>query len=105
MTHKPRTLQQNRALHKWCEQLAETLADAGYDMRTLIKVPITPNKDNIKSEIVHPVMRALYPDIESTADLSTTQMQDLYETINRALGEKLGVHVPWPSHEEMMIHG
>ena len=97
-----RTLKQNASLHKWCEQLAEVLDDSGYDMRELIKVPIRPNKDNIKSEIVHPVMKALYPDITSTAELDTKQIMEIHEHLVRAFGEKLGVEAPpWPSNESL----
>ena len=46
---KLRTPRQNNSLHKWCELAAEHLADAGIDMRELIKVPIRPNKENFKS--------------------------------------------------------
>lgn len=99
-----RTNQQNKALHKWLEQLAIVLDDAGIDMRALINVPIRPNKDNLKTEIVHPVMRAINPELESTADMSTTEIIELYETIARAFAERKGVTVPpWPSNEPPMI--
>jgi hypothetical protein len=100
-----RTLQQNKSLHKWLEQLAEVFDGAGIDMRTLIKIPIRPNKDNIKTEIVHPVMKAINPELESTADMSTTEMIELYETLNRAFAESEKTkHItipPWPSMESM----
>ena len=96
-----RTNKQNNSLHKWLELLAETLDDAGIDMRTFIKVPIRPNKDNIKSEIVHPVMQAINPELESTADMKTTEMIELYETLNRAFADKGIVCPPWPSIETL----
>lgn len=84
-------------MHLYCERLAHAMDEAGLDMRETIKVPIQPTKENVKAEMVHPVMRAMYPEIESTAELSTMQMQALYEVINRATAERLGISVPWPS--------
>ena len=96
-----RTPTQNRALHLWIRRLAEAMDDAGLDMRTTIKVPIRPTEENVKAEMVKPVMEALYPDIHSTADLSTSQIGELYEVMNRFTAEKLHISVPFPSEEEM----
>lgn len=98
-----RTSLQNRALHLYLERLAEALDGAGYDMREVIKVPIKPTKENVKSEMLKPVLCALYPDKTSTTELTTTQMQELYEVMNQATAERFGVSVPWPSEEEMML--
>jgi hypothetical protein len=97
-----RTLSQNASLHKYLEIIAEQLADSGQDMRKLVKLPIRPTKENVKENMFKPVMNALYPDIESTTDLSTTQMQHVYEVFNVAMGERLGVSADWPSHESML---
>lgn len=98
-----RTVRQNRAFHKYCELLAKALADAGHeDMRTLIKVPIAPTKELVKYNMVHPVMKAMFPDIDSSADLSTIQMQELYEQMNVFTSERLGVSVEWP-HEDKTL--
>lgn len=97
---KPRTLKQNASLHLWLDNLAHELNDAGYDFTDgkLIRLPVSYTKENLKESIIHPVMLALYPDIDSTADLSTTQMQEVYENVNRIIAERTGVHVPWPDH-------
>ena len=98
---KQRTIPQNSALHLYLERLAEALDDAGYDMREVIKVPIKPTKENVKSEMLHPVMRAMYPDKKSTTELSTVEMQELYEVMNRFTAERWGVSIPWPSEESL----
>jgi hypothetical protein len=97
-----RTLKQNSSLHKWCELLAEFLDSSGQDMRELITIPIRPNKDNVKTEIIHPVMKAINPDVTSTADLSTKEIMEIYETLVRAFADKKGWTVPaWPSEQSM----
>lgn len=86
-------------MHKYLDLVAGEMADAGMDMRTVITVPIRPTMDNVKIEMWKPVMRALYPDITSTTQLSTAQMVELYEVFNQLLAEKFEIHVPWPSEE------
>ena len=101
---KLRTIKQNRSLHKYAELLAAALRDAGYeDMRTVIKVPITPTKENVKEEMIKPVLNAMFPELESTAKLTTVQMQQLYEQMNLFTSERLGVSVEWPSEENTML--
>ncbi len=99
-----RTGRQNNALHKWCELAAECLDGAGIDMRELIRVPIRPNKENFKSEIWHPVMKAINPNLKSTAEMTTKETIEVYETLVRAFGERKGITLPpWPSDEPPMI--
>ena len=97
-----RTPTQNNALHLYLERLATALADSGQDMRQVIQVPIKPTKENVKELMLKPVMNALYPDITSTTKLSTAQVSELYETMNAATSERLGVSVTFPSHEELI---
>jgi len=97
-----RTLQQNKSLHKYCDLLAIALGDSGQDMRKVLKpeVEIPWTQDNVKEFMFKPIMSAMFPDIESTTDLDTVQIQHVYETLNRHTAQKLGVSVPWPSLEE-----
>jgi len=96
-----RTKLQNKSLHKWCELLAVALDESGYDMREVVSLPIRPTKENVKENIVHAVMTALYPKIKSTKDLDTKQIQEVYNVTDRAISERFGVHVPWPSIDSM----
>lgn len=99
-----RTLRQNRALHQLFTLIAETLNDAGYDMKRVLKesvdIPWTP--DNVKNFLWRPVQEAQLG-IHSTADLTTKDLDAVYETLNRHLGDKLGVHIPFPSIEDILI--
>ena len=95
-----RTTKQNASLHKYAEILAEALEAGGFDMRTAIRVPIKPTKNNVKETIIKPVMEALYPDIDSTAKLTTNQIQEVYEVCNRATAMRFGITIEWPSYFE-----
>ena len=98
-----RTLKQNAALHLWLEMLAEALNDSGRSLNdnVVIQCEIGFTKENLKSAAVHPVMTALYPDIDSTAKLSTKQIQEVYLYVDRAISERTGVTVPWPTVADM----
>ena len=38
-------------------------------------------------------------DEESTAKVNKIDYIKVYETLNKYLGEKFGIHVPWPVHD------
>ena len=96
-----RTKLQNRSLHKYFELLAIAMDDAGLDMRETITVPIKPTKDNVKAEMGHPIMKAMYPEAKSTADLETDQISELYEVMNRFTAQRLGISVEFPCDESL----
>jgi hypothetical protein len=99
---KQRTIAQNRALHLWFTQLAEALNEAGLDMRATLKPEISINwtGEGIKEYLWRPVQK-LQVKKQSTTELTTDEIDKIWETLNRFLGEKFGVHVPFPSIEEL----
>lgn len=101
---KQRTLRQNRALHKMFGLLAEVLNDSGYDMRRTLKqdVEIPWSTETVKEFLWRPIQNAQL-NKESTTELTTKDIDAVFETLNRHLGDKLGVHVPFPSIDEILI--
>ena len=97
-----RTLQQNRALHKYFELLADELNDAGLDMKKVITVDVPWSAETIKEWIWKPVQKAQLLK-ESTTEMTTAEVNKVYETVNRLMAEKFGVHVSWPSIENDMF--
>lgn len=99
---KQRTLIQNRALHKFFELLADELNNAGLDMRKTLKpeIEIPWSKDTVKSYLWKPIQDAQL-EKESTTELTTKEIDLIYNTLNRFLGEKLSVHVPFPTNQQM----
>lgn len=95
---KQRTLTQNRAIHKYCAMLAKALNDAGWDMRRTLKedfdIPWT--EESAKENLWRPVQRAMLSK-ESTTALERQEVSQVFETINRNIGEKTGVYVPFPN--------
>lgn len=94
---KQRTLTQNKALHKYCELLAEALNDAGYDFRTFIKegisVPFT--KDLVKEHLWRPVQKVVL-DENSTTKPDTSGYSKVYDVLNMHLITNKNIFVPWP---------
>lgn len=103
MDEKQRTLRQNKALHKWYGLLAQELNDAGLDMRKTLKptIDIPWDAKTVKDYLWRPVQE-LQLEKESTTELTTREIDTVYDTLNRHLGEKFGLHVPFPSIEEII---
>ena len=101
---KQRTLQQNRALHKYFELLADELNTAGLDMRRTLKpgVDIPWSQNTVKDFLWRPIQRAQLQK-ESTTELTTKDIDTVYDTLNRYLSEKHGLTVVFPSIEEIMM--
>lgn len=98
-----RTKKQNRALHLYFTHLADELNGAGLDMRKTLKpsVDIPWSGKTIKEYLFKPVMK-IQLDYDSTTELTTKDIDLMFDTINRHLGEKFGLHVAFPSIEELM---
>lgn len=95
---RQRTLTQNRALHKYCDMLADALNDAGYDMKKVIKqeVDIPWSQQSAKEFLWRPIQKAV-TGIDSTTKPETSQYSAIYEVLNRHMAQKFGVSVPWPT--------
>ena len=97
---KSRTTQQNKALHLWFQMLADALNDAGWNVQKTLRhdVEVPWNGTLVKELIYRPVMEAM-TDKHSTTKLDRLEPNQIFDVLNRHLGEKLGVHVPWPCEE------
>lgn len=100
MTDKKRTAQQNKAMHKYFENLADALNAAGLDMKTVLKpeVEIPWSKESVKNFLWRPI-QTVYTDKESTADANTLEIQAIYKILDRHLAEKFGIQIEWPNNE------
>lgn len=99
---KQRTAQQNRALHLYFGMVAETLNDAGLDIRAVLKpnVEIPWSPGTVKEYLWRPIQKILLQK-ESTKELTTTEIDRVFDVLNAHLA-KFGVHEPFPSIEELM---
>ena len=101
---KQRTLRQNKALHKYFTHLAAGLNASGFDMKKTLKesveIPWTP--ETVKDWLWRPIQQAQLGK-ESTTELTTKDIDEVYDTLNRHLGKITGLHVPFPSVDELIF--
>lgn len=99
-----RTTQQNKALHLLLGMLANALNDAGYDMKKTLRedVDIPWEAKTVKEYLWRPIQQAQLGK-DSTTELTTVEIDKVFDTLNRHLGEKTGVHVSFPSIEELIM--
>lgn len=101
---KPRTILQNKALHLYFQMVADALNDAGYDMKRALKphVEIPWSKDSVKTFMWKPIQEVLIGE-KSTTQLSTKDIDKVFDVLNRHLGEKFEIHEGFPSIETIML--
>lgn len=100
---KQRTTRQNRAIHLMFTHMAQSLNDAGMDMKRTLRpnVDIPWSPETVKQYLWKPIQKAQL-DKESTTELSTTEVDDVLRTLNRYFGEKHGMTFELPSVETIM---
>ncbi len=97
-----RTLQQNKALYLWYKQLAETLNNSGFDMKSVIKdVDIPWSAYTVKEHLFRPTMKTMLGK-DSTTELETHEIDQIFGVISKVIGERTGIFIPFPSIEEMI---
>ena len=100
MNERPRTLNQNAALHVWLRKVAEQLNDAGMDMKAVLKpeVDIPWTEESAKNHLWRPIQEVM-TDHESTTECNTIDYNAIYLVICRHMAEKHGITLPpWPDH-------
>ena len=95
-----RTLQQNKSIHKWCEQIASELNKEKFFIQDVIKLNTKWNMLKVKELIFKPVVQSLYTK-DSTTKLNKDEFELIIDTIIRALGTK-GIECPdFPNTEDL----
>lgn len=100
---KQRTIRQNKALHLYFTHLAQELNDAGLDMRKTLKpgVEIPWSAKTIKEYIWRPIMKAQLGK-ESTTEMTTKDIDRVFDTITRHLADEFGLQVDFPSIQSQL---
>ena len=96
-----RTLLQNKALHKYFSLLATALNEAGWDMKKTLKpgIEIPWTEEMVKTHLWKSVQEVML-DKESTTELTTKEVNEVYEIVDRHISQTTGVHVEFPKDEE-----
>lgn len=100
-----RTREQNKALHLWFTMVADALNEAGYDLKTVLaKAPVDiPNSGyTVKENLWKPILKAQLG-FDSTTEHDTKNVDAVYDTLNRFLGENFKIHVPFPDRATLTL--
>ena len=96
-----RTNQQNKAMHKYFDLLANAFNDAGLDMKQTLSADIdTPWTALLVKELIWKVVQKATIDETSTTKANRTDYTLIYETINRHTASTWGISIPWPTKED-----
>ena len=95
------TEQQIKSLNLYCDQLANALNDAGYDMKKVFEVrtmDIPWSKERVKENLWKDLQETMFGK-RSTMQLEKMEVTEVYETLNRFTASNFGVSVPFPSKD------
>ena len=94
-----RTTRQNSALHKYLEMVAHELANQGQTIQGVVKkvdwIEITPTKESIKETLWRPIQETVVGK-KSTTELTTKQVNEIYEIMSMFLSKQFGIALPFP---------
>ena len=97
-----RTEKQNNSFHLWLSQVAEEMDKNGVTIQNVTakiqRAEIRPTGENLKEVLWRPYMIAATGKKSSTS-LKKSEIDKIYEGLNKFLGENFHIHIPFPSDE------
>jgi short-subunit dehydrogenase len=95
------TRQQQKALHKYFELLAKELNNNGITVQKLLSqaVELNWNARTIKELLWKPIQEALLAKKSTTELDKVKDIDEVWEHINRFVGETWGLYVPFPHRD------
>ena len=95
---KIRTIQQNKSIHKGCQNIADILIENGVSLNKVIQnLEVRPSMESIK-DIFRSIAERKYG-IKSTTELTTAQIDPVWEDLIKAISETTGIFIEFPSRE------
>ncbi len=100
-----RTQRQNNALHLYFHWLSESLNQAGYTVQLVLKekMDLDWTADMCKELLWRPAQKAILKKKSTTELDKITEIDVVWEHLNRHLGEKFGITVPFPTDEQFQM--
>ena len=94
-----RTDPQRKAIEVYCREVANALNEQGVDLKAVLEkkaIPVSCTQDNIKENIFKPILAAMFPPKTSTTELTTGEVTEVYEHMNRWTANEFGVSMEFP---------
>ena len=103
---KNRTFAQNSALHLWFNLLADELNDGGFPVQLVLKEKIDLDWDGrkVKELLWRPAQFAILGKKSTTELKKIEDIDKVFDHLNRHIGSKFGVYVPFPHEDKPMYH-
>jgi len=104
---KNRTSRQNASLHLWYTHVSDTLNEHGIDVKVFFDFYKTGEIEHawspelVKEIIWRPVQKSVTRKT-STTQLTTDEIDKIFDPINKLFGEKFGIFVDFPSIEGLI---
>lgn len=95
---KKRTDSQNKSLHLYCTELANELQNTGVPLEVFVHHIEADYTMEAVKEVFRAFARAKFHK-SSTADLTTKEIQEVYEEMSRHVAQ-FGISMAWPSETE-----
>lgn len=96
-----RTETQSRALHLYFQLLADELNNSGWSIQKFLShaVEINWTKNSVKELLWRPIQKMLVEKQSTTALDKVTEIDLIYDHINRHVSELTGIHVEFPHRD------
>ena len=91
-----RTLQQNKAIHKWCEQIAHLLNSRSLYMMGVFGNEIEWTMEFVKAHIIKATIKQVFK-IDSTTKLKRKEIDEMVDFVTIAFAKKNVEIPPFPS--------
>lgn len=106
-TCKQRTIRQNSSLHLLFRQIALELNERGMGQRVVVDLlsnyaTVPWSERTVKVIIWHTLQKAVLLK-ESTTQLTTKEVDEVFEVMNREIFVPMGIELPFPSILEVML--
>lgn len=98
-----RTSRQNNSLHLYLHQVAQVMQERGITMQDVLerirKIEIMPTGNALKEVAWKPLLEILKGK-KSTTEHDKLDIDEVYEVMNKWLGQEWNIHIPFPTSEE-----
>jgi len=104
-----RTAAQNRALHLLFRWIAEELNAAGIDHKVIFEIlknyATVPWSETTIKEIIWRTLQWSHLHKQSTTQLTTTEIDDVFNILNKEILVPKGIVLDFPGIENLMLRG
>lgn len=99
---KQRSIPQNSSIHLYCTKVAKALNRGGYSVESLVtQIMEIPFNMTLVKELIWRRAQLAHVGKKSTKEITTKDIDKIYEVVNRFLADRYKLHVPFPSLDEL----